>query len=73
MPSHNGGSTVAGSHDPPPVNDDRNLRRKIDSNSNPWSKPPEDENSRSAVLLRFPCCQSRAGVTAWFTSANSIS
>ena len=55
-----------------PVDDVRNVRRKIDPNSNPWSKSPADENSRSAVLLRFPCSESCAGVTAWLTNTINV-
>ena len=39
-----------GSHGPRSYNDNRNTRRRLDTLSN-----PEDEQSRSAVLLRFPC------------------
>ena len=45
---------------------------EIDPNPNPWSKSPADENSRSAVLLRFPCSESCAGVTAWLTNTINV-
>ena len=42
----------------------RKMRRKLETS-------PNDENLRSAVLLRVPCTQCRAGVSAW--PANEIS
>ena len=53
------GSTAAGSHGAGSSDDNRNTRRRFDSFSN-----PDDENARSAVLLRFPCEQCDAGVSA---------
>ena len=52
---HSNCSTAAeslGSHGPGSTDDSRNTRRRLDTFSN-----PEDEQARSAVLLRFPCEQ----------------
>ena len=46
------GSTAAGSHGPGSSDDNRNTRRRLDTSSS-----TEDEQSRSAVLFRFPCEQ----------------
>ena len=54
------GSTAAGSHGPGSSDDNRNTRRRLDPPSN-----TEDEQSRSAVLLRFPCEQYHKGITKW--------
>ena len=53
-----GGSTATG------PGDNWNLRRNLETNL-------DDENSRSAVLLRFTCAQSREGVSAWFAKGIS--
>ena len=56
MISHNGGSTAARSHDTAPVDDGRNMQRKIPA----------------ALSFRFSrVFQSRAGVTSLFTSTTS--
>ena len=52
--------------DPAPADENRNMRRKLETN-------PDDENSRSAVRLRFTCAQSHAGVSAWFAEGISAS
>ena len=39
-------------------------RQKMRQN---FETTPDEENSRSAVLLRFPCAQSRADITAWLS------
>ena len=57
QPGHDGGSTSAGSRDSGPTDENRSMRRKVETN-------PDDENSSSAVLLRCPCAQSRAAVSA---------
>ena len=49
LPGQVDGSTAAGSHDPGSSKEDRNTRRRLDKFSS-----PDDENARSAVLLRFP-------------------
>ena len=54
------GSTAAGSHGPGSPDDNRNTRRRLDTLSS-----TEDEQSRSAVLLRFPCEQYHKGITKW--------
>ena len=54
------GSTAAGSHGPGSSDDNRNTRRRLDTLSS-----PEDEQPRSAVLLRFPCEQYHKGITKW--------
>ena len=54
------GSTAAGSHGPGSSDDHRNTRRRLDTSSS-----TEDEQSRSAVLLRFPCEQHLKGITKW--------
>ena len=54
------GSTAAGSHGPGSSDDHRNTRRRLDT-----SHSTEDEQSRSAVLLRFPCEQYLKGITKW--------
>ena len=54
------GSTAAQSHGPGSSDDNRNTRRRLDTFSS-----PEDEQSRSAVLLRFPCEQYHKGITKW--------
>ena len=56
---HVDGSTAAGSHGPGSSDDNRNTRRHDPSSS------AEDEQSRSAVLFRFPCEQYLKGVTQW--------
>ena len=58
---HSKGSTAAGSlgsHGPGSSDDSRNTRRRLDTFSS-----PEDEQARSAVLLRFPCEQYHKGIT----------
>ena len=57
------GSTAAGSHGPGPSDDNRNTRRRLDPSSS-----PEDELSRSAVLLRFFYEQNLKGITKWIDS-----
>ena len=42
------------------MNENRNTRRKLDTDTG-----PDDENARSAVLLRFSCEQCHAGMSAW--------
>ena len=55
------GSTPAGSHGPGSSDDNRNTRRRLDTPSS-----TEDEQSRSAVLLRFLLCeQYLKGITKW--------
>ena len=54
------GSTAAGSHGPGSSDDHRNTRRRLDTFSS-----TEDEQSRSAVSLRFPCEQYLKGITKW--------
>ena len=43
---------ATGSRDPGSIDENKSTRRKLDTS-------PDDENLRSAVLLRFPCAQSR--------------
>ena len=60
---HSDGSTASGSlgsHGPGSSDDNRNTRRRLDTFSS-----PEDEQSRSAVLLRSPCEQHHKGITKW--------
>ena len=57
---HIDGSTAAGSHGPGSSDDNRNTRRRLDPSST-----AEDEQSRSAVLYRFPCEQYLKGITQW--------
>ena len=60
---HSDGSTATGSprsHGPESSDDNRNTRRRLDAFSS-----PEDEQSRSAVVLRFPCQQYHRGITMW--------
>ena len=60
---HTDGATATGSlgsHGPRSSDDNRNTRRKLDTFSS-----PEDEQARSAVLLRFPCEQYHKGITKW--------
>ena len=52
------GSTAAKSHGPGSSDDNRNTRRRLDTLSS-----PEDEQSRSAFFLRFPCEQYHKGIT----------
>ena len=52
------GSTAARSHGPGSADDHRNTRRSLDIASS-----TEDEQSLSAVLLRFPCEQYLEGIT----------
>ena len=66
--NHDGGSVAAGSHEPGHLEDSRNVRQKGDSNQY-FKNPLVDEKSRSAIMLRFPCAQNRAGVSAWFKNA----
>ena len=40
------------------MEENRSMQRKLETSL-------DDENLRSAVLLRFPCEQCRAGVSAW--------
>ena len=60
---HSDGSTATGSlgsHGPGSSDDNRNTRRRLNTFSS-----PEDEQSRSAVLLRFPNEQYHRGITKW--------
>ena len=60
---HSDGSTATGSlgsHGPGSSDDSRNTRRRLDAFSS-----PEDEQARSAVLLRSPCEQYLQGITMW--------
>ena len=54
------GSTAAGSHGPESSDDNRNTRRRLDPSSSAG-----DEQSRSAVLFRFPCEQYLKRTTKW--------
>ena len=61
MPGQSNGSTATGSlgsHVPGSSDDKENSR--LDTFSD-----PEDEQARSAVLLRFPCEQYHIGITNW--------
>ena len=49
-----------GSHGPGSSDDNRNTGRRLDTFSS-----PEDEQARSAVLLRFPCEQYHRRITKW--------
>ena len=63
---HSNGSTATGSlgsHGPGSSDDKRNTRRGLDTFSN-----TEDEQSRSAVLLRLPCEQYHKGITKWINN-----
>ena len=63
---HGEGSTATGSlgsHGPGSSANNRNTRRRLDTFSS-----PEDEQSRSAVLLQFSFEQYHKGVTKWITS-----
>ena len=63
---HSDGSTATGSlgsHGPGSSDDNRNTRRRLDTFSS-----PEDEQSRSAVLLRFPCEKYHKGITKWIVN-----
>ena len=57
------GSTAAGSHGPGSSSENRNTRRSLDISPN-----PDDEQSRSAVLLRFPCEQYHKRITKWINN-----
>ena len=57
---HVDGSTAARFHGPGSSDDNKNTRRRLDPSSS-----AEDEQSRSAVLFRFPCEQYLKGVTQW--------
>ena len=54
------GSTAAGPHGPGSSSDNRNTRRRLDISPN-----NDDEDARSAVLLRFQCEQYHTGITKW--------
>ena len=56
-------STATGSHGPGSSGDNRSTRRRLDT-----STSPDDEQARSAVLLRFPCAQYLTGVTQWINN-----
>ena len=63
---YSNGSTATGSlgsHGPGSSDDNRNIRRRLDTFSS-----PEDEQARSAVLLRFPCEQYHKGITKWINN-----
>ena len=51
------GSTAARSHGPGSSDDNRNTNRRLDTFSS-----PDDEQARSAILLRFPCEQYHKGI-----------
>ena len=53
-----------GSHGPGSSDDNRNTRLRLDT-----SASPDDEQARSAVLVRFPRAQYITGVTEWFYNA----
>ena len=60
---HSDGSTAAGSlgsHGPGSSVDNRNTQRRLNTSSS-----TEDEQSRGAVLFRFPCEQYLKGLTKW--------
>ena len=61
LPGRVGGSTATKFRDPDSVDDTRNMWRKLETNA-------DDENSRSAILLRCPSAQSRASVSAWLSN-----
>ena len=52
LPGQIDGSTATGSRDPSSLDENRNTRRRLDKDT-----CPDDENARSAVLLRFACEQ----------------
>ena len=54
------GSTASGSHGPGSSDDNRNTQQRLDPSSS-----AEDEQSRCAVLFRFPCEQYLKGITQW--------
>ena len=62
---HIDGSTATGSlgSGPGSSDDNRNTRRRLDTFSS-----PEDEQARSAVLLRFPCEQYNKGIIKWINN-----
>ena len=63
---HSNGSTAAGSlgsHRPGSSDDSRNTRRRLDK-----FPSPEDEQARSAVLLRSFCEQDHEGTTKWINN-----
>ena len=70
--SHNG--STARSHNLLPGRSDDSRCVSQEGYPNPWFKPldDEDENSRGAILLKFPCVQSVAGVSAWFKNIIDI-
>ena len=49
-----------GPRDPSSLDEDRGTRRRLDKDTS-----PDDENARSAVLLRFPCEQWDSSVSSW--------
>ena len=57
LPQEVGGSTVTGSRDPGSMDENRNMRRKLETSL-------DDENSCGAVFSRFPCAQNRPFVFA---------
>ena len=61
LPGQIDGSTATVSRDPDSSEEGRNIRRRLNEDTS-----PEDENSRSAVLLRFPCEPCLPGMHAWF-------
>ena len=63
---HGDGATATGSlgsHGPWSSDDNGHTRRRLDTFSS-----PEDEQARSAVLLRFPCEQYHKGITEWINN-----
>ena len=53
-------STATASRDRGPSEEGRKTRRRLDKDTS-----PDDENARSAVLLRYPCEQCHAAMSAW--------
>ena len=68
---HSDGFTATwslGSHGPGSSDDNRNTRRRLDTFSS-----PEDEQSRCAVLQRFPCEHYHTGITNWINNVREES
>ena len=53
---------MAFTRDPGCMDENTHMRRDLET-------VPDGENLRSAVLLRFPCEQCRASVSAWLATA----
>ena len=60
LPGRTDGSTATAARDPSASDENRNTRRRLGRDSD-----PDDEHARSAVLLRFPCEQCHASMSAW--------